>query len=97
MHAAASVAYTDGTSKYLMLNPIALKKLVAGGTQLKRFDKAIVQAGFKAAQEVYAEHSAKDAFFKKVFQDMRTFQRDQILWNRISELVYTQDIAGLKL
>jgi TRAP-type mannitol/chloroaromatic compound transport system substrate-binding protein len=97
VHAAASVAYTDGTSKYLMLNPIALKKLVAGGTQLKRFDKAIVQAGFKAAQEVYAEHSAKDAFFKKVFQDMRTFQRDQILWNRISELVYTQDIAGLKL
>jgi len=97
VHAAASVAYTDGTSKYLMLNPIALKKLVAGGTQLKRFDKAIVQAGFKAAQEVYAEHSAKDAFFKKVFEDMRTFQRDQILWNRISELVYTQDIAGLKL
>ena len=38
-----------------------------------------------------------NAFFKKVFQDMRTFQRDQILWNRISELVYTQDIAGLKL
>ena len=97
VHAAASVAYTDGTSKYLMLNPIALKKLVAGGTQFKRFDKAIVQAGFKAAQEVYAEHSAKDAFFKKVFQDMRTFQRDQILWNRISELAYTQDIAGLKL
>ena len=97
VHAAASVAYTDGTSKYLMLNPIALKKLVAGGTQLKRFDKAIVQAGFKAAQEVYAEHSAKDAFFKKVFEDMRTFQRDQILWNRISELAYTQDIAGLKL
>ena len=55
------------------------------------------QAGFKAAQEVYAEHSAKDAFFKKVFEDMRTFQRDQILWNRISELAYTQDIAGLKL
>jgi TRAP-type mannitol/chloroaromatic compound transport system substrate-binding protein len=53
-------AYNDGTSKYLYLNPISLKRLVASGTQLKRFNKEIVQAGFKAAQEVYAEHSAKD-------------------------------------
>ena len=50
-----------------------------------------------AANEVYAEHSAKDPFFKKVFDDMRGFQRDQILWNRISELVFTQDMASLKI
>jgi TRAP-type mannitol/chloroaromatic compound transport system substrate-binding protein len=97
VRAAAAVAYDDGTSKYLYLNPTSLKRLVASGTQLKRFDKAIVQAGFKAAQEVYAEHSAKDAFFKKVFEDMRAFQRDQILWNRISELAFTQDMASLKI
>lgn len=97
VRAAADVAYSDGTSKYLALNPPALKKLVASGTQLKRFNKEIVQAGFKAAQEVYAEHSAKDPFFKKVFEDMRAFQRDQILWNRVSELVYTEDMASLKI
>lgn len=97
VRAAAAVAYDDGTSKYLTLNPISLKKLVASGTQLKRFNKEIVQAGFKAAQDVYAEHSAKDAFFKKVFEDMRAFQRDQILWSRTSELVYTQDLASLKI
>ncbi len=97
MRAAAAVAYDDGTSKYLALNPISLKKLVASGTQLKRFNKEIVQAGFKAAQEVYAEHSAKDPQFKKIFEDMRAFQRDQILWNRISELVYTQDMASVKI
>ena len=94
---AADTAYNDGTSKYMMLNPISLKRLVASGTQLKRFNKEIVQAGFKAANEVYAEHSAKDPFFKKVFDDMRGFQRDQILWNRISELVFTQDMASLKI
>ncbi|HMO48157.1 MAG TPA: TRAP transporter substrate-binding protein DctP [Rubrivivax sp.] len=97
VRAAADVAYNDGTSKYMVLNPEALKKLVASGTQLKRFDKAIVDAGFKAAQEVYAEHSAKDAFFKKVFEDFRAFQRDQILWNRISELVFTTDMATYRL
>ena len=97
VRAAADVAYNDGTSKYMLLNPIALKKLVASGTQLKRFDKAIVDAGFKAAQEVYAEHSAKDAFFKKVFEDFRAFQRDQVLWNRISELVFTTDMSTYRL
>ena len=95
--AAAAVAYADGTSKYLTLNPVSLKRLVAGGTQLKRFSKEIVQAGFKSAQEVYAEHSAKEATFKKIFEDMRAFQRDQILWNRISELAYTQDMSTLKI
>ena len=97
VRAAAAVAYNDGTSKYLSLNPIALKRLVAGGTQLKRFPKAIVEAGFKAAQAVYAEHSAKDPVFKKIFEDMRAFQRDQILWNRISELAFTQDMSTLKI
>ncbi|HQC99597.1 MAG TPA: TRAP transporter substrate-binding protein DctP [Aquabacterium sp.] len=97
VRAAAAVAYNDGTSKYLHLNPISLKRLVASGTQLKRFNKEIIQAAFKATQEVYAEHSAKSPFFKKVFEDMRAFQRDQILWNRISELVYTQDMASLKI
>ncbi len=95
--AAAAVAYADGTSKYLTLNPTSLKRLVAGGTQLKRFSKEIVQAGFNSAQEVYAAHSAKDATFKKIFEDMRGFQRDQILWNRISELVYMQDMSTLKI
>ena len=95
--AAAAVAYADGTSKYLTLNPTSLKRLVAGGTQLKRFSKEIVQAGFNSAQEVYAAHSAKDATFKKIFEDMRSFQRDQILWNRISELVYMQDMSTLKI
>jgi len=70
---------------------------VASGTHLKRFNKEIVQAGFNAAQEVYAEHSAKDPVFKKILDDMRAFQRDQILWNRISELVFTQDMASLKI
>ncbi|HOL37245.1 MAG TPA: ABC transporter substrate-binding protein, partial [Rubrivivax sp.] len=97
VRAAADVAYNDGTSKYLYLNPTSLKRLVATGTQLKRFNKSIVEAGFKAAQEVYAEHSDKDPQFKKIFDDLRAFQRDQILWNRVSELIFTQDMASLKI
>ena len=95
--AAADVAYNDGTAKYLVLNPPALKRIVAGGTQFKPFPKSVVDAGFNAAQEVYAEHSAKSPEFKKIFDDFRAFQRDQILWNRVSELQFTQTMASLKI
>ena len=95
--AAAAVANQDGTSKYLMLNPVSLKRMVGSGTQLKPFPKAVVEAGFKAAQEVYAEHSAKEPAFKKIYEDLRAFQRDQILWSRISELPFLQTMASVKI
>ncbi len=97
VQAAAAVAYKDGTSKYLALNPPALKRIVASGIQFKPFPKSVVDAGFQAAQEVYAEHSAKSPEFKKVFEDMRAFQRDQILWNRVSELPFMQYMASAKI
>ncbi len=35
------------------------------------------------------------AEFKKIHQDMRAFQRDQILWNRFSEFRYNSYMATL--
>lgn len=97
VQAATAVAATDMTSKYQAVNPQALKRLVANKTQLKLFPKSLMDAGFKASQEVYAEHSAKSPEFKKIFDDMRGFQRDQILWNRFSEFPYNQYVNSLKL
>jgi TRAP-type mannitol/chloroaromatic compound transport system substrate-binding protein len=85
LDAATRVAAADMTSKYQVLNPQAIKRLVANKTQLKMFPKPLMDAGFKASMEVFAEHEAKSPEFKKIHQDMRAFQRDQILWNRFSE------------
>lgn len=95
--AAAAVAAADMTGKYMALNPLALKRLVAAKTQLKLFPKSVMDAGFKAAMEVFAEHEAKSADFKKIHQDMRAFQRDQILWNRFSEFPFNQYMATVKI
>ena len=97
LDAATRVAAADMTAKYQMLNPIALKKLVANKTQLKPFSKELMDAGFKASMEVFAEHEAKSPTFKKVHQDMRAFQRDQILWNRCSELPFNQYMSNVKV
>ena len=95
--AATTVAARDMTAKYDAFNPIALKRLVAAKTQLKAFPKEIMDAGYKASMEVFAEHEAKSAEFKTIHQDMRAFQRDQLLWARYSELRFDNYMTGVKL
>jgi TRAP-type mannitol/chloroaromatic compound transport system substrate-binding protein len=95
--AATTVAARDMTAKYDAFNPIALKRLVAAKTQLKAFPKEIMDAGYKASMEVFAEHEAKSPEFKKIHQDMRAFQRDQLLWARYSELRFDNYMTGVKL
>ncbi|TFZ00330.1 TRAP transporter substrate-binding protein [Ramlibacter humi] len=95
--AATKVAARDMTAKYDAVNPAALKRLVAAKTQLKPFSKELMDAGFKASMEVFAEHEAKDEMFKKIHQDMRAFQRDQLLWTRFSEYRYDNYMTGVKI
>ena len=95
--AATTVAARDMTAKYDAFNPIALKRLVAAKTRLKAFPKEIMDAGYKASMEVFAEHEAKSAEFKTIHQDMRAFQRDQLLWARYSELRFDNYMTGVKL
>jgi TRAP-type mannitol/chloroaromatic compound transport system substrate-binding protein len=47
--------------------------------------------------EVFAAHEAKSPEFKKIHQDMRAFQRDQVLWSKFSEWRYDGYIGGVKL
>ena len=73
------------TAKYDALNPLALKRLVAGGAQLRAFPRPILDACYKATQEVYADLNGKNADFKKVYDSYFGFQPDQVLWARVAE------------
>ena len=95
--AATTVAARDMTAKYDALNPIALKKLVGDKTKLKAFPKDFMDAGYKAVREIMAEHDAKSPTFKKIHTSLRTFQRDQLLWERFSEFRYNSYMTGVKL
>jgi TRAP-type mannitol/chloroaromatic compound transport system substrate-binding protein len=96
VRAAGAVAARDMTAKYDAVNPQALKRLVAAKTQLKPFPKDVMDAGFKASMQVFAEHEAKSAEFKKIHQDMRSFQRDQLLWDRFSEFRFASYMTTVK-
>ena len=72
-------------AKYDAQNPAALRRLVASGTQLKPFPKAVMEAAEKAAYEVYDEMSAKSPHFKRIYPEWKKFRDEQFLWFRVAE------------
>ena len=72
-------------SKYDTDNVAALKRLVGAGTQLRPFSREILDACYKAAQEFYAETSAKNEKFKKVYEPWKKFLEEEHQWFRVQE------------
>jgi TRAP-type mannitol/chloroaromatic compound transport system substrate-binding protein len=85
---AAALANVDMQAKYDARNPAALKRLAGGGAQLRPFSPEILDACFKAANELYAETSAQNPTFKKVHDQMMAFRSDQYLWWQVAEYTY---------
>ncbi|HXN15017.1 MAG TPA: TRAP transporter substrate-binding protein [Usitatibacter sp.] len=75
-------------ARYDAYNPVALKRLVAGGTQLRAFSKPIMDACYKAALELYAETAAKNPKFQKVHDHAMKFMEVEIPWFRVCEANY---------
>ena len=75
-------------ASYDALNPAALRRLVAGGAQLRPFRQEVLEACFKAANEVYAEIGAKNADFKKIWDNMKAFRGEDYLWSQVAEGTY---------
>ena len=88
IEAAAGYANTDETARYDARNPEALKRLVAGGAQLRPFSPAIMEACLKASNEVNAEESAKNPRYKKVLESMQAFRDDENLWWQVAEFTF---------
>jgi TRAP-type mannitol/chloroaromatic compound transport system substrate-binding protein len=85
---ASAVANIWMTAKYDASNPAALKRLVAGGAQLRPFSQPIMEACYKAANEIYAETAASNADFKKLYDSLLPFRNDQYLWWQVAEYTY---------
>jgi TRAP-type mannitol/chloroaromatic compound transport system substrate-binding protein len=85
MEMASAKAHSLMIAKYDVQNPIALRELLAAGTKLVSFSQPILEASFAASNEIYAETSAKNAKFKKVFDSWKKFRSEEVLWFRVVE------------
>lgn len=93
--AAAAMVNADSVSRYDVLNPAALRRVVANGAKLRAFPQDVMQASHKAALELYDELSAKNPTFKTLYESYRGFQSESNLWIQASEFAY--DNAVLRL
>jgi TRAP-type mannitol/chloroaromatic compound transport system substrate-binding protein len=76
------------TTKYDAFNPRALKRLVADGVQLRAFSPEIMEAFYRSANEVYAEISAQDPRFKRIYDNLVAFRNDSYMWWQVAELPF---------
>ncbi|MCC7273812.1 MAG: ABC transporter substrate-binding protein [Alphaproteobacteria bacterium] len=81
--------------KYDHENPQALRRLVAGGTQLRPFPRAVLEACYHEAQKVYDETSTKSAWFKRIYDHFKPYRDDQHTWMRVAEHTYDRFIFDM--
>ena len=85
---ASGYANSDMLAKYDARNPAALRRLLGAGTQLRPFAPEIMEAAFKAANEVYDDVSSKNADFKKIYDSVRAFRNEEYLWFQVAEYAF---------
>jgi TRAP-type mannitol/chloroaromatic compound transport system substrate-binding protein len=78
----------DLIAKYDSRNPPSIKRLVAAGAQLRPFSLDILDACYKASQELFTEVAAKNAVFKKLYDSTTAFRNDQYAWHQVCETTY---------
>ncbi len=97
IESASAFAHIDMQGKYDYRNPAALKTLVSQGVKLHPFPKDVMAAAFKSAMEVYAELSASNPAWKKIYDDYSSYRRDGNLWFRFSEAAFDDFMQAQKL
>lgn len=95
LEAACAEANISMLAKYDARNPAALRRLVVEHkVQLRPFSREILSACWFAANQVYAEESAKNPQFKIIYEGWKTFRDDQVLWSRVAEQNFDHFMAG---
>jgi TRAP-type mannitol/chloroaromatic compound transport system substrate-binding protein len=94
--AASYEANAHMTARYDNLNPSAMRRLLASGVQLRAFPKPVMDASYKAVQQVYAELNGKNAEFKKLYDSYFGFQREQIAWHGVAESRFDQFMQSVR-
>ena len=97
IEAAAAYAHTEMQAKYDARNPAALKQLVGAKTKVLPFPKDVMDLAFKESMALYAEISAKNENWKKVYADYAEFRKDQNLWFRFTEARFDNFMQAQKL
>mgnify|MGYP002621826119 CR=1 FL=1 len=85
LEVACAEAVLDLPARYDAANPLAMRRLVAAGAQLRVWPREVMQAAWRAAHELYEETGAQNPRFKRIWESYRSWRDDQYQWFRVAE------------
>ncbi|WP_439552934.1 TRAP transporter substrate-binding protein [Falsiroseomonas sp.] len=85
---ACAEADSDMVARYDHLNPQALRRLVAAGAQLRFWPRPILEAAWRANEEMVADIGRQNARFARIMESYNRFRTEQFQWFRIAENSY---------
>jgi TRAP-type mannitol/chloroaromatic compound transport system substrate-binding protein len=83
--AASYEAHVVAQAQYDARNPGALARLLKAGVKLRSFSRPIMDACYKASQDVMEEESARNPKFRKIHEPWKRFRQDQTQWFSVAE------------
>ena len=91
----AAVYAMNGTQTiYDAKNPEALARLVAGGTQLRRYPDDVMAAAEQATRDLLEQHAAADGSYRRIYDAFRKFRSDSYRWFDTAEQEFARFAYG---
>jgi TRAP-type mannitol/chloroaromatic compound transport system substrate-binding protein len=72
-------------ANYDAKNPASLKRLIATGAKVKYFPREVMEAAWKASNELFAELAQSNPDFKEIWEPWSEFRKDEVSWFRVAE------------
>jgi len=88
LEVACGEATLEMAARYDEANPKALRRLLAGGAQLRAWPREILQASWRATHELYEDTAAQNPRFRKMWTSYKAFRDEQFQWFRVAENAY---------
>ena len=88
LRAAAQMAEAQMLARYDTRNPAALKRLVVSGAQLRAFPQDIMEAAYKATNDVFRDLADGNPTFKAMLEALLAFRSDAYLWWQVGEYTF---------
>ena len=85
LKAACQSATSHMWSKYDAVNPPALRKIAASGTEIKKYPEELLKLFYEQTQALYSDLSQTNPIFRKIFAEHEKFRKETSLWLRFSD------------
>ncbi|MCK8786607.1 TRAP transporter substrate-binding protein DctP [Roseomonas sp. NAR14] len=82
-------------ARYDARNPDALRRLVSQGAQLRPFSREVMDACYRASQEIIDGIAARNADFRRIYEPWSKARDDMRLWFRVAEQSFDNYVSSV--